>query len=372
MPPSDCPPLTHGVVVPPSDYLPPTQGVVVPPSDCRPPPRVPRCYPEELLCGRLANLSTKLECVQASARSVIDYLNEKTGSNLSLKEVIRADEQLVAGLLHFLIIKSSEDQIYKAKVYCDLRGNRFVKEVNHVMIRNEGGDGDGNVAVKDDAVKDGDSRNADIRGKDDARCVNIGMKVPPSNGPSVPPGVRMSRIMHPRDIKSDEVIVLPLRPDDERVQDSARFALACMNHHMGTDLTLVKIVRAKMQLMAGTHFFFTMKASDNRLYKAKVDINRYQKRSLGYMKLIVPSKTRDNDSHIVEKDGDSQNADDAGKHGDIHNADDAVKNGKDGDYHIANDAGKDGNSHGADDVGEDMIDAVQMMHGEGLSKDDDA
>lgn len=59
-------------------------------------------------------------------------------------------------------------------------------------------------------------------------------------------------------------------------------------------------------------------------------------------------------------------------HGDIHNADDAVKNGKDGDYHIANDAGKDGNSHDADDVGEDMIDAVQMMHGEGLSKDDDA
>ena len=96
------------------------------------------------------------------------------GSNLSLKEVIRADEQLVAGTLHFLIIKSSEDQIYKAEVYCDLRGNRFVKEINHVMIRNEGGDGDGYVAVKDDAGKDGDSRNADIQGKNDARCVNIG------------------------------------------------------------------------------------------------------------------------------------------------------------------------------------------------------
>lgn len=175
-----------------------------------------------------------------------------------------------------------------------------MKEIDHVTIRNKGGDGDGNVALKDDAGKDGDSRNADIQGKNDASCVNI--------------GVRMWRIMHPRDIKFDKVIVLPMRPDNERVHRSARFALACMNHHMGTDLTLVKIVRAKMQLMAGTHFFFTMKASDNRLYKAKVDIDRHGKRSLGYMKLIVPPNTRDNDSHIVEKDGDSQNADDAGKH----------------------------------------------------------
>lgn len=34
------------------------------------------------------------------------------------------------------------------------------------------------------------------------------------------------------DIKSDKVIVLPMRPDNERMQSSARFALACMNHHM--------------------------------------------------------------------------------------------------------------------------------------------
>ena len=111
--------------------------------------------------------------------------------------------------------------------------------------------------------------------------------------------------------------------------------------------------------MAGTHFFFTMKASDNRLYKAKVDIDRHRKRSLGYMKLIVPSKTGDNDSHVSGKDGDSHNANDAGKDGFSDNADDAVE---DGDSHIADDTGKDRNSHDADDAGKYAIVAVQKLY----------